>query len=64
MLVITIRIPAFAGMTVKRVMEVVTALIGVSDITTRNKPHKDPEAILNQVQHMVQDAPVQQPKSI
>jgi len=32
----------------------------VSDITTRNKPHKDPEAILNQVQHMVQDAPVQQ----
>jgi hypothetical protein len=45
-------------------MEVVTALIGVSDITTRNKPHKDPETILNQVQHMVQDAPVQQPKSI
>jgi hypothetical protein len=45
-------------------MEVVTSLIGVSDITTRNKPHKDPEAILNQVQHMVQDDPVQQSKSI
>jgi len=25
------------------VMEVITALIHVLDITTRNKPHKDPE---------------------
>ena len=35
--------------------EVLTTLIGVLDITARNKPHKDPETILNQVQHMVQD---------
>ncbi|MEQ9279959.1 MAG: hypothetical protein RLN83_10690 [Balneola sp.] len=45
-------------------MEVHIALIGMSDITTRNKPHKDPETILNQVQHTVQDDPVQLPKSI
>ncbi|MBR9917633.1 hypothetical protein GYB29_08140 [bacterium] len=27
------------------VMDIVSALIGVSDITTRNKPHKEPETI-------------------
>ncbi|OAN62596.1 hypothetical protein A8B79_03355 [Balneola sp. EhC07] len=37
------------------IMEVVTALILVLVITIRNKAHKDPETILNQVQHMVQD---------
>jgi len=39
-------------------MEVVKALIGVLDIIHRNIPNKDPETILNQVQHMVQDDPI------
>jgi hypothetical protein len=45
----------FAG---SGVMDVITALIGVSDIMHRNIPNKDPETILNQVQHMVQDDPI------
>ncbi|MBR9917630.1 hypothetical protein GYB29_08125 [bacterium] len=38
-------------------MEFHTTLIEVSGITTRNEPREDPETILNQVQHMVQDDP-------